>query len=70
MPKSGRHKKYTRQNLPTKMCPVCGLDFAWRKRWEKIWNEVRYCSERCRRKKSAGGGGTKKTGAESGAGAA
>ncbi|MFM8753701.1 MAG: DUF2256 domain-containing protein, partial [Phenylobacterium sp.] len=23
--------------------------FAWRKKWEKVWDEVKYCSERCRR---------------------
>ncbi|MFH6948201.1 DUF2256 domain-containing protein [Flavobacterium sp. FlaQc-51] len=22
--------------------------FAWRKKWEKIWNEVKYCSDKCR----------------------
>ncbi|MEM9546064.1 MAG: DUF2256 domain-containing protein [Bacteroidota bacterium] len=40
-------------NLPTKICPVCDRSFAWRKKWEKNWNEVKYCSERCRRNKSA-----------------
>ena len=30
-------------------CPVCGRPFAWRKKWEKVWDEVKYCSERCRR---------------------
>jgi hypothetical protein len=38
-----------KQNLPEKTCPVCGLGFAWRKKWEKVWQEVKYCSERCRR---------------------
>lgn len=36
-------------DLPTKVCPVCGRPFSWRKKWEKTWDEVRYCSERCRR---------------------
>lgn len=40
------HHKTT---LPSKICPVCGKPFAWRKKWEKCWNEVKYCSERCRR---------------------
>ncbi|WP_416378454.1 DUF2256 domain-containing protein [Enterobacter roggenkampii] len=22
---------------------------TWRKKWAKCWNEVKYCSERCRR---------------------
>jgi len=32
-----------------KTCAVCGLPFNWRKKWERCWEEVRYCSERCRR---------------------
>ena len=36
-------------DLPTKTCPVCGLPFAWRKKWERDWDAVVYCSERCRR---------------------
>ena len=40
-----------KQNLPTKVCPVCGRPFTWRKKWEKVWDEVKYCSDRCRRRK-------------------
>ncbi|MDA9003638.1 DUF2256 domain-containing protein [Flavobacteriales bacterium] len=40
-----------KQNLPHKICTVCKKPFAWRKKWEKNWNEVKYCSERCRRTK-------------------
>jgi len=36
-------------DLPTKLCVRCGLPFTWRKKWEKVWDEVKYCSERCRR---------------------
>jgi hypothetical protein len=36
-----------KENLPEKMCPVCNRPFAWRKKWEKNWNEVKYCSKRC-----------------------
>jgi hypothetical protein len=35
--------------LPTKLCASCGRPFEWRKKWERSWDEVRYCSERCRR---------------------
>ncbi|WP_071836894.1 DUF2256 domain-containing protein [Terrimonas ferruginea] len=46
-------KKFTRftnkSALPQKVCPVCQRPFRWRKKWEKNWPEVRYCSERCRR---------------------
>ncbi|QTN32794.1 DUF2256 domain-containing protein [Akkermansiaceae bacterium] len=41
--------KVRKSDLPRKDCVVCGRPFAWRKKWEKVWDEVRYCSERCRR---------------------
>ncbi|WP_421865503.1 DUF2256 domain-containing protein [Marinobacter adhaerens] len=44
------HKKL---NLPEKTCPVCLRPFAWRKKWAKDWENVRYCSERCRRERNA-----------------
>jgi hypothetical protein len=37
----------------TKICPVCGRPFQWRKKWKDVWQEVRYCSERCRRRRRA-----------------
>ncbi|MAZ38106.1 MAG: hypothetical protein CL842_11700 [Crocinitomicaceae bacterium] len=43
--------KNRKGQLPTKICPVCKLPFEWRKKWEKNWEEVKYCSERCRRLK-------------------
>ncbi|MDB3869109.1 DUF2256 domain-containing protein [Bacteroidia bacterium] len=42
------HKK---KNLPSKLCVSCGLPFNWRKKWGKNWENVKYCSERCRRNK-------------------
>ncbi|MFS1705008.1 DUF2256 domain-containing protein [Aestuariibacter sp. GS-14] len=33
--------------LPTKMCPVCQRPFSWRKKWERDWENVKYCSKRC-----------------------
>ena len=38
-------------DLPTKVCAACGRPFAWRKRWAAVWDEVRYCSDRCRRER-------------------
>lgn len=35
--------------LPEKICPVCRRPFAWRRKWARVWDEVVYCSERCRR---------------------
>jgi len=40
-----------KQHLPQKVCLVCKLQFTWRKKWEKNWDEVKYCSERCKRNK-------------------
>ncbi|NNE51516.1 MAG: DUF2256 domain-containing protein [Sulfitobacter sp.] len=34
--------------LPTKTCETCGLPFSWRRKWAKVWDEVKYCSDRCR----------------------
>ncbi|MEC8562161.1 MAG: DUF2256 domain-containing protein [Pseudomonadota bacterium] len=34
--------------LPKKICLVCKRDFVWRKKWKKVWDQVKYCSERCR----------------------
>ncbi|MCC8535531.1 DUF2256 domain-containing protein [Xanthomonas axonopodis pv. poinsettiicola] len=39
------HKK---QNLPEKVCAHCRRPFLWRKKWEKVWDQVKYCSDRCR----------------------
>lgn len=35
--------------LPEKTCPVCQRPFSWRKRWERCWDAVVYCSDACRR---------------------
>lgn len=40
-------------DLPSKPCAVCGRPFTWRKKWADCWDEVKYCSERCRRHRSA-----------------
>mmetsp|Transcript_21456 Transcript_21456/g.59434 ORF Transcript_21456/g.59434 Transcript_21456/m.59434 type:complete len:83 (+) Transcript_21456:114-362(+) len=35
-------------NLPQKVCVVCQRPFTWRKSWERCWNEVLTCSDRCK----------------------
>lgn len=35
-------------DLPTKVCVACGRPFAWRKKWAKVWDDVKYCSDACR----------------------
>ena len=41
-------KGVKKPHLPEKTCMSCGLSFTWRKKWEKVWDEVKYCSDRCR----------------------
>ncbi|MEO0376954.1 MAG: DUF2256 domain-containing protein [Cyanobacteria bacterium P01_A01_bin.17] len=38
---------------PEKVCVVCDRTFTWRKKWANCWDEVKYCSERCRRRSSS-----------------
>jgi hypothetical protein len=45
-------RQIKKSDRPTKICVVCGLSFTWRKKWESNWDEVKYCSDRCRRRKS------------------
>lgn len=33
----------------TKNCLCCGLPFERRKKWQSSWDEVKYCSDRCRK---------------------
>ncbi|MFN5705980.1 MAG: DUF2256 domain-containing protein [bacterium] len=42
-------KMVRKAELPTKVCLVCNKPYQWRKKWAKNWEEVKYCSERCRR---------------------
>lgn len=35
-----------------KICKVCGRSIEPRKKWKKDWDQIKYCSERCRRNKS------------------
>lgn len=37
--------------LPEKVCIVCNRPFSWRKKWHKDWQDVKYCSNRCRNNK-------------------
>ncbi|MCS6853813.1 MAG: DUF2256 domain-containing protein [Elioraea sp.] len=35
-------------DLPSRICAACGRPFAWRRKWAKVWDEVKYCSKACR----------------------
>jgi len=41
--------KGNKKTLPSKLCQQCGKPMTWRKAWAKNWEQVKYCSERCRR---------------------
>lgn len=34
-----------------KVCAACGRTIEWRKKWERDWEQVRFCSDACRRHK-------------------
>jgi hypothetical protein len=36
---------------PTKICVACGRQMVWRAAWARSWDQVRYCSEACRRRR-------------------
>lgn len=42
--------KYDR-NVP-KICFSCGRSIEYRKKWEKNWPAIKYCSDECRRNKN------------------
>ncbi|MBL8187071.1 MAG: DUF2256 domain-containing protein [Acidobacteria bacterium] len=42
-----------KRDLPTKICLVCQRPFAWRRKWARVWDEVKYCSDACRMRKKA-----------------
>ncbi|MDA9231560.1 DUF2256 domain-containing protein [Rickettsiales bacterium] len=39
---------YTKSNLPEKICKYCQLPFKWRKKWRNNWDEVKFCSKKCK----------------------
>ena len=48
---SDRAKKPVRSggsDVPSKPCATCGRTITWRKKWERDWEQVRFCSDACR----------------------
>jgi hypothetical protein len=37
-----------KDELPVKLCSSCGRPFSWRKKWQRDWEDVKACSDRCR----------------------
>ncbi len=44
----GRNRDRKRM-LPEKLCAACGRTFRWRRKWQRNWPQVKYCSRACRR---------------------
>ena len=40
-------------SVPSKPCQSCGRTITWRKKWERDWDEVRYCSDACKRRRTS-----------------
>lgn len=36
------------EGVEPKQCVVCGRTIVWRKKWQRDWHKVRYCSDGCR----------------------
>jgi hypothetical protein len=45
-----RPSKSPRQTAahPDKTCAACGRTITWRKKWERDWDNVKFCSDNCR----------------------
>ena len=41
-------KRVSKQDLPQKTCLSCKRPFYWRKKWERDWESVKYCSKKCK----------------------
>jgi len=47
--KTVQRRMVKKSQLPSKQCLVCGRPFVWRRKWANVWDDVKYCSQRCRR---------------------
>jgi hypothetical protein len=41
-------KAKTKNGFAPKICQRCDLPFEWRKKWARDWEDVKYCSEKCK----------------------
>lgn len=48
--------KGLKAHLPVKPCSVCGRPMGWRRAWAQTWEQVRHCSDACRRRAKAARG--------------
>ncbi|MCU1633174.1 MAG: hypothetical protein JWM61_1826 [Micrococcaceae bacterium] len=47
----GSRSKAPRAARESKTCRSCGRRIEWRKKWERTWEDVAYCSDACRARK-------------------
>lgn len=40
--------------ISEKTCQNCGRRIEWRRKWAAVWDEVKYCSDACRKQKGGG----------------
>ncbi len=33
-----------------RICTVCGRSITWRRKWARDWDNIKYCSKRCRKR--------------------
>lgn len=51
-PHTGRERSSVpHADRPSKPCVSCGREIQWRKKWERDWESVKFCSDACRRSK-------------------
>jgi hypothetical protein len=41
--------KGNKLSLPSKLCQACLRTMTWRRAWRNNWNEVKFCSDACRK---------------------
>jgi hypothetical protein len=39
--------------MESKVCVTCGRTIEYRKKWAQNWDDIKHCSERCRRNRNA-----------------
>ena len=46
------HKPQRDSSQQSKLCAACGRTITWRKKWERDWDNVKFCSDNCRTHKT------------------
>lgn len=41
-----------KNNIESKICESCGRTIEYRKKWEKDWANIKYCSDACKKRKN------------------